>query len=434
MNEPGVILVCTVGGSPQPLASALRELRPERVLFVVSDGKGSGSSRGQVDDLEIVYDRNVGVRGPGLRHAEGCPDQVWTLPVPADDPDRTYALCLNALADLRRRYPDRRLLADYTGGTKSMTGGLLMAAFATAGVEVQFMVGERPDLSQVASGTETPRVMSADLIQAERDFEAARQAVAGFDYAAANRIILAIQKQIASTRIAPPSKFRQRLDFAKRWTGLMAQWDAFHHREAARAAFNAHESGDAVGEALVASGHYHFLQTAASAAGAPCWELCADLWLNAQRRAVRGRWDDALARLYRLVEAAAQARLKERYGIDSACVALDALPSAMRSTAHKRTGWKGETFATLAQNDAYMFLGHRDPSDPLVCAYAPTWRPGNDLRGPQWLSARNKSILAHGFNTIREKTWLQGSEWVEKNLRPFWRDIEPPQLPTRLDC
>ena len=35
-----------------------------------------------------------------------------------------------------------------------MTGALLMAAFAERDVEVQFMVGARPDLAQVLSGSE----------------------------------------------------------------------------------------------------------------------------------------------------------------------------------------------------------------------------------------------------------------------------------------
>jgi len=428
---PKTVLVCTVGGSPQPVASALRDLRPDAVVFVCSDGAGATSSRTQVEEREIVYDTRTGALGPGLRRVEGCPEETQTLLVPADDPDRTYALCLTILSQLKRSDPRIRLIADYTGGTKSMTGGLLMAAFATEGCAVQFMLGHRPDLVQVAPGTEAAKRMSADLIQAERDFDAARQAVAAFDYAAAQRIVEAIGKRIAGGEIKPPGAFRNRLKFARRWSALMAQWDAFQHGEAARMAFDAHEGGDPLADALHASGHCDFLQTVASREAAPSWELCADLWLNAQRRAARGRYDDALARLYRLVEAAAQAQLMARYGLDSGRIPPDALPEAMRGEMPLRQDPKTHApFVELAQNNAYRLLGLRDPSDPVLRAYAPDWRAGEKLFGPAWLSRRNKSILAHGYKSIREEQWRESSRWVEGRLRPFWSAFEPPQLPT----
>ena len=86
----------------------------------------------------------------------------------------------------------------------------------------------------------------------------------------------------------------------------------------------------------------------------------------------------------------------------------------------------------MALQDTYAFLGHRDPSDPLVRAYAPKWRPGARLDGPTWLSVRNKSILAHGFKSIGEDQWSEANRWVEDTLRPFWSVLEPPQLPTHL--
>src|SRR5262249_10534778 len=97
-SDRPVVLICTVGGSPQPIATALRLLRPKVVLFLVSDGKADESSRSQVDSTKIEYDRVRGVYGPGLKFVEGCPTTVDILPVPADDPDRTYALCRSHLA------------------------------------------------------------------------------------------------------------------------------------------------------------------------------------------------------------------------------------------------------------------------------------------------------------------------------------------------
>ena len=42
----------------------------------------------------------------------------------------------------------------------------------------------------------------------------------------------------------------------------------------------------------------------------------SDLWLNAERRAAQGRFDDAVARVYRLIEWTAQWQLRIRLGAD----------------------------------------------------------------------------------------------------------------------
>jgi hypothetical protein len=133
-------------------------LRPDVVWFLVSDGKSGESSASQIESLKLT---------------DGCPAQPQVLGIPADDPDAAYKKCRAYLAQARKLHPDHRVIADYTGGTKSMTGALLMAAFAQPGVEVQFMVGERADLAQVKPGSEKPQLMAADFIMAERDFAAA---------------------------------------------------------------------------------------------------------------------------------------------------------------------------------------------------------------------------------------------------------------------
>jgi CRISPR-associated protein (TIGR02710 family) len=421
-----VVLVCTIGGSPQPIATALRLLRPDAVWFLVSDGKAGESSRSQVESEEIVYDKNSGRRGPGLRRVEGCPDKTRVIEIPADDPDGAYKICRTQLAEAARRYPGHRLIADYTGGTKSMTGALLMAAFAQPGVEVQFMLGERPDLAQVRSGSERPHSMPADFIMAERDFAAAEQAVGGYDYAAARRLLLELRQRIEKLGAKPPKSWSRRLDHALAWTGVMADWDAFDHRAAARRARDS-----AVGETLAASGHLQpLLALGEREKGSPGWHICADLWLNALRRGERGRYDDAVARLYRLLEAAAQARVLERYGLRTGSVAPEELPESLRAAAFKKKDPKtGAEFAQLGLNHAVELLRERDPGDGFVAAYAGAGAAEARLAGPSWLVKRNHSILAHGFVNVDQRTWVEARGWVETNLLGFFRNSVFAQLP-----
>jgi CRISPR-associated protein (TIGR02710 family) len=426
--ERPVLLVCTVGGSPQPIATALRELRPDVVWFLVSDGKSGEGSRPQVEDEQIEYDKLRGVRGPGLKYAEGCPPTTKVLPIPADDPDRAYALCRAHLAAARSAYPGHHLIADYTGGTKSMTGALLMAAFAERGVEVQFMLGERRDLVQVKSGSEQPHRMAADFIMAEREFVAAEQAVDAYDYAAARRLLHELRGRLQRAGAKMPTSFRRRLEQALTWAGAMAQWDTFRHREAAQRA----RGSPWLERALETSQHLEALLALGERdQGKPGWDICADLWLNARRRGERGRYDDAIARLYRLLEAAAQAHILARYKLETGRLALTELPDSIRSSVFMKTDPKtGEPYAQLGLDHAMKFLLARDPNDEFVAAYA---RGGaGEHRGPHWLVKRNHSILAHGFVSVDQPAWEEAKVWIEMHLLGFCGGAMFPQLPRQI--
>lgn len=56
------------------------------------------------------------------------------------------------------------------------------------------------------------------------------------------------------------------------------------------------------------------LEAVVVAGGKPTFALLQDLLANAERRAELGRFDDALARLYRALELAAEADIHERLG------------------------------------------------------------------------------------------------------------------------
>jgi hypothetical protein len=143
-----------------------------------------------------------------------------------------------------------------------------------------------------------------------------------------------------------------------------------------------------------------------------------DLWRNAERCANRGRYDDAVARLYRLWEATAQWLLHRDCGIDTAVIKTGL-----------RQSW-----------DLYLHLR------PAGAAGAFWRRTGGDGRAEldrlekDRLSIRNKSILAHGWNPVSAAGWNSLSQWTETGLlevlaREAERLGEPhelPQLPTAL--
>jgi hypothetical protein len=145
-----------------------------------------------------------------------------------------------------------------------------------------------------------------------------------------------------------------------------------------------------------------------------------DLWHNAQRCAARGRYDDAVARLYRLWEAIAQWLLRADCSIDTAVIQTG-LRKSWELYLHLRPDGAA---ASLWQRPAQ--LGDKQGKEIELL----------DLR----LSTRNKSILAHGWNPVTPAGWQSLSQWTETGLldvlvREAQRLGEPhelPQLPAAL--
>ncbi len=134
------LLVLTVGGSPEPLKTALARFRPDEALFIVSDG--AGGTKSSADAVKA------------LEGCDGWPARHRVLKVPPDGLDRAFALIETRLAMAQER--GCRVIADHSGGTKSMSAALAMAAWLLGGVELHVTTGDRRDLLRVVDGTEAP--------------------------------------------------------------------------------------------------------------------------------------------------------------------------------------------------------------------------------------------------------------------------------------
>ncbi len=124
-------------------------------------------------------------------------------------------------------------------------------------------------------------------------------------------------------------------------------------------------------------------------------KIC-DLISNASRRIDEQRWDDAVARLYRAIEAIAQDRLSTEHGIgNTGNVSIDNIPEPLR------TEWAANA------NEGILKLGLQDSFRLLQALKSPMGDLffSTDLADKQKspLTARNQSILAHGHQPVGEK-------------------------------
>lgn len=406
MTADPAILVCTVGGSPQPILTALRARSWDHVVFACTpDGDGKPGSAAMIE-------KSVD-GGPPIPVLAGLAAERWeTVIVPPDDPDAAFALLVEKMRSLARERPGASIVADFTGGTKSMSAALTLAALE-AGAALEVVTGERRDLVRVRDRTEQAIALRTKRIVGAREFE---RLAAGWSRHAYQEAAEGFGRLWSDLKAEGLSRSeRSRCARAKELSEAFAAWDSFDHRRAAgclaKSLYKDLEIGGRNDWAALAG-------ALARGQGAPWGALhLRDLWHNAQRCAVRGRWDDAVARLYRLWEAIAQWLLRVDCHIDTAIVELGL-----------RKSW-----------DLYLYMR---PDGAAAAFWNRSDNGGRNEIGRlnEKLSIRNHSIWAHGWNPVTQAGWNSLSQWTEAGLldvlaREAERLGEPhalPQLPAAL--
>lgn len=415
MPEPTqTLLICTVGGSEEPLIATLKHWQPARVWFVhTAETKES---------IEATIVPRAREEGAALN-----PGQYDLFPLP-DSQD--LESCVDRLRQLTpqvrawaARGTDYGVVVDFTGGTKCMSAAIALQA------------SRWPCLFSYVGGTERTKggvgiVVSGKekILQKANPWEAlGHQAVGDF-------IVLFDQRALsAASKVAEQARDRVDRPDRKREFAVLASlakaydaWDRFDHEGSRRHFGEVLKSandlcamlGSVRGEQVLDAIRQHatWLEELC-AAGAPSLRHVLDLLANAKRRREEERFDDGLARIYRAIEATAQAALKERHGFESTEIPLGRLPESLRLKWEPRAN---EGVIPLGLQNAYALLAALE--DPLGKKFLEAGLSG--AKSP--LVARNRSLLAHGFERISRKDFdqlwtaaLRLAEADEKSLPVF---------------
>lgn len=395
MNE---ILICTVGGSHEPVVKAIETIKPDYVCFLCSEKDPTTKKPGS---YELIT-------GEGNIIKKERDDEKPTLPniptqteldeahyevkiIPADDLGKAFEIIGTRLQELTEEHPVASFYADYTGGTKSMTAALVVAALDHEKINLQVVTGPRDNLVIVRSNLGKAAVIDAESIRIPRAVKQFTDSWQQFAYSETAKGLAGLR--IHSTPLANQVRTLEHLSEA------FAAWDRFDHK-------SAKEIID-IYKAKFAPDHRNFLDsikdltTDNSKRREPA--LLLDLWFNALRRAEQKRFDDAVARLYRLVEWTAQWILKKHCGIDNTNdIPKDKIPRRFSISQNRRGGYQ----AGLIQ--AWQLIGCLRPES----------RPGKfskenlkTLRDK--MKIRNFSILAHGYQPIDEQNWREFQRWFK---------------------
>ncbi len=432
-NDP-ILLICTVGGSPDPICDAINRIKPHMVIFVCSEKSKPDLSPGRP---RFTVPARTESSAAAASAAEANIDSACSENVVVGDEQKIES-CIQSIREFAQgtvrewlgRSQNHRVVVDITGGTKAMSAALALCARAWP-CRVYYTGGskrERDGLGIVATGHE-------EAFETENPWDAlGYQAIEEF------RLFFNCGQFNTAGKIATDSKKRSAADKMKRQFNALEtlahayeKWELFDHNAARTRLADATDKyandiracGAAFEDQKLRQGlqsNLAQLGTLAAAAGDGI-EFPGELLANAQRRGAEGRLDDAVARLYRCAEAIAQYQLKTKYRIDSSKADLQHLPEELR-----------EKFKAKADAGGNVRLGLQDDYE-ILCSM-------KDLLGMKFkelkmdqdaspLSARNKSILAHGFQPISQKDYeslLRAVKQLVDIIAPGLSPVEFPRI------
>src|SRR5579871_518650 len=369
------VLFLTVGGSPEPLLTAMQAIRPDHVFFFCSEDQ----ERTKGSYTQVEGENGLAARA-GL--TSGKYDLIRIREF--DDLQDCYKEMVERIRQTRRRYPDAQFTADYTGGTKSMTAALAMAAL-DEGCELRLVTGTRTDLTKVLPGTQFARAVAVGDLRAKRALQSVVELLNRFDYAAAEKAL----EQIAMIPVS--NDIFQRVQKAIALCRAFDAWDRFDHSAAQNllAAYRAEVVN-----------HYLVLEELVAQTPQDPYLRIEDLLLNAERRATQERFDDAIARVYRALEWLAQSRLQTRYEIDTSDIRIEKVPESLREDLDRKRADGG---IKIGLWDSWRLLGALQ--DQLLGR----WFEANKGELKSFLFIRNNSILAHGNRPISRQNYEGGT-------------------------
>jgi len=420
MPSSKTLLICTVGGSHQPIVTAIRSVQPDFVCFVCSEDDPETKHQGSYTQIltpgKCIKSKREKNKNdlPNIPTQTGLSEDSFVVRrIPTDDLEQAFSQITEKLETWKKEFTEARIIADYTGGTKSMTGAMILAALEQEGVELQLITGGRQNLLSIKED-EYGVLASVQKLRLRKRMNPLIQLWQSFSYEQAGR---GMSELLRSTR-------GQNTEL-KRLRGLSLAFAAWHrcdYPEAQRLL--------SVYKKVFRNTLSSYLQTLSflckpSNRQEPMKLL--DLELNIERRIAQGHYDEAVAISYRLWEWTAQWLLKHYCGIQTADIQKSDLPDSI--VIHPNHD--GKIQAGLFK--AWELLEYKRPESPAGIFFKQQRKHLKNI-----VLIRNQSIFAHGFKPISQAEWEEIKSWMDDYFLPMLHEecrnagvsFEPPQLPT----
>lgn len=318
------ILVLSVGGSAEPVINAIKNNDPDYVYFFCSSGhKGSEKMIDSPGDPcgdkrrskcpECGHEYNMGnPKGEAIVFQAGLEKGRYEI-IAVDDPDDLngcYQRLLELTASINERFGECQVIANYTGGTKTMSVAMVLVGILTQQWDLSLNIGPRVDLIRVRSG-DVPVVIDKWRIICQNQMDFLRRSLDNYQYSFVTNSISEMLSQPLERSL------QKKLIEARAVCDAFDLWDKFDHDKAL--------------ELLEPYGSRYYpyiigLKKILGKSKGSGYELVSDLLNNSERRAVQKHFDDSIARLYRAIELFAQTRLEKEFGYKTSDLKLERLP------------------------------------------------------------------------------------------------------------
>lgn len=394
------VLLVTVGGSDKPIITSINEHNPGHIIFFCTqdDGPNKGSE-GVVTSEELVCTDNDGkLARPGIIVQIGLDEKAYKIIiVNPDDPFDTYGKAEKEI----KKYIETNdeIIVDYTGGTKSMAVGIATAAMESAECKLSVVAGLRNTVVKVEDGMERISKLPINKVFLQRQESLWNDFIKSRDYESAKKVLDTIN---AYGYIDDQHKF-YKMDYL---TKGFLEWDRFNYSRAARyiEQYKDEESISSYNEnikKIVATINMFFNKwtpESKTMPPGPGYLLVYDVLNNAERKGIKGYYDDAVSRIYRAIEMYPQFCLmtsSPRQISNNIDVAL--IQEESRGYYElKRNKANGKV--QIGLNDNYKLL--IDSKHPV----GQVWKKW-DSKITDALKLRNSSFLAHGMEPITKEAY-----------------------------
>lgn len=382
-------MIVSLGGTPEPVVLSLNKSQPEFACFLISR-----------DTKKILEEEILPKLVFKLRHYD------WIITPNAELLSECYSELVRKLPEIIGKWEvdPAEICVDYTGGTKTMSVALVLATIEKSCCYSYVGGNERSKggVGVVINGQERMWFLNNpwdDIALSER-----REVSILFNKARYASAADLIGKCIDKVSREQTPYFKALREMVRGYD----LWDRFQHGEAKEKLYKSRDilmtfscaSSKKEDRALAAQvqTNIQFLEKLLSGKK-PSILYFQDLLANAKRRAeLERKYDDAVARLYRAMEALAQIELKEEYGIEPSNVREMEIPETLREEYVKK--YKDETNSRIKIPFYASFQLLKEKGSDIAKNFFRLY----DTKIRLVLDVRNKSILAHGFNCVSEET------------------------------
>ncbi len=329
-----------------------------------------------------------------------------------NDVEQIEIECENMIRKIikEKSFSSQDLVVDFTTGTKAMSVGLVLAALNFQDISLSYISGRRDSEGRVIPGEEIIRIQTPNRIYYHSLFKEAVNLFNQYQFEASNQLISQAKSLLQD------KEYLQRAESLAQLITAYSLWDKFELQNALETLNVLTKLSDTkkllqnweVLNIIEKNKPFLYREVNTKYAG----EMAIDLLENSSRRAQEGKYDDAVARLYRCLEYLGQYRLYNRYNqIETKSVDINKLPKSLHSKYQNIQDESGEI--TLSLYKSFELL--KDLNDELGKEFIKDYT-GKEKEIKKLLSIRNNSILAHGFQPIGESQFHSLKEILEKYI------------------